>query len=91
MVNWSNLPGVFLLLFVAFCCFYCRFLTLFQGEWRDDSQNGTGLWVFPSGQVYYGELRNGLYHGRGCIKFSNGTLPMLWVALPRFALPAARS
>jgi hypothetical protein len=93
-----------------------------QGEWRNDSQNGKGLWTFPSGQVhfydrltpfcvpesylqtlkqsmstdtctshvlfcapcinfvvaflqvYYGELRNGLYHGRGCIKFSNGKI-----------------
>jgi hypothetical protein len=47
-------------------------LIVIQGEWRNDSQNGKGLWTFPSGQVYYGELRNGLYDGRGCIRFSNG-------------------
>lgn len=56
-------------LFASFARFQ---LTVPQGEWRNDSQNGKGLWTFPSGQVYYGELRNGLYHGRGCIKFSNG-------------------
>ena len=53
-------------------CWECEVLIGVQGEWRDDSQNGKGLWTFPSGQVYHGGLRNGLYHGHGTIKFSNG-------------------
>lgn len=40
----------------------------YDGEWRNDQQNGQGTETWPDGAIYEGEYLNGVKHGKG--KFS---------------------
>ncbi|MCB1327225.1 MAG: hypothetical protein H7A21_05580 [Spirochaetales bacterium] len=39
---------------------------------QGDCQNGTGIYVYESGDRYSGEFKDGLRHGRGTFEYANG-------------------
>ena len=45
---------------------------LYDGDWKEGVETGTGILEFSDGTKYEGEFKNGLYHGNGMITFSNG-------------------
>ncbi|XP_052830912.1 MORN repeat-containing protein 2-like [Octopus bimaculoides] len=47
--------------------------TLYEGMWKDDAMNGTGLLRHSSGDVYEGEFLNNQFHGEGTYTWANGS------------------
>ena len=46
--------------------------SIYEGEWKDDLQNGYGTWTFADGSIYVGEWKNGEYHGHGRLTYPDG-------------------
>lgn len=44
----------------------------YEGEWRDDRTNGSGVCVFRDGSIYNGEFANDVRCGWGTQSFTTG-------------------
>ena len=45
----------------------------YEGEWRDDKENGRGVTTWPDGHRYEGEYRDGKANGTGTATLANGS------------------
>lgn len=48
----------------------------YEGQWKDDLQDGFGRQVLDDGRFFTGQFRNGAFHGRGRMEWrsDNGTM-----------------
>ncbi|SDH65084.1 hypothetical protein [Propionivibrio dicarboxylicus] len=44
----------------------------YEGDWRDNAQNGRGKTTFDDGDVYEGDMVGGLFHGQGTYRSKDG-------------------
>lgn len=50
-----------------------RYLIIrYEGEWKDDKQDGNGKETWVDGTYYEGEFRNGVKSGKGILRFPDG-------------------
>ena len=47
---------------------------VYEGDWRNNLQEGIGAMRYTSGSVYEGQWARGLQHGRGVFRFASGSL-----------------
>ena len=45
----------------------------YDGEWKNDSQHGYGIYTLPNGEKYDGEWKDGNFNGYGIYTFLDGT------------------
>ena len=45
---------------------------LYQGEYRDGMEQGTGMELYPSGNAYFGEFADSNFNGKGTYKWLTG-------------------
>ncbi len=41
----------------------------YDGEWKEDERSGNGTFTWKTGEKYFGEFLNGLYHGHGVLTY----------------------
>ena len=46
---------------------------IYEGQWKDDKQNGRVVEIWPNGERYEGEFDNGFKSGRGILRFNDGS------------------
>ena len=44
------------------------------GDWFEDKMEGMGTYVWDSGEVYVGEYRGNVRHGKGRMTYSDGSV-----------------
>ena len=44
----------------------------YQGEYKNDQRSGSGRFFFPNGDMYDGQIKNGMFHGQGTYFYLNG-------------------
>ena len=44
------------------------------GDWFEDKMEGQGTYVWHSGEVYMGEYRNNVRHGKGRMTYADGSV-----------------
>ena len=44
----------------------------YEGEVKNDWQEGTGKYTYPNGCVYEGQFKKGEFHGDGTLIYPNG-------------------
>ena len=44
----------------------------YEGEWKNNKQNGQGTASFPNGDKYIGEFEDGQFHAKGTYTFADG-------------------
>ena len=51
----------------------------YNGEWKDDLQNGKGSYTYSNGDIYSGEWKGGQREGKGSYTYSTGeVLAGIW-------------
>ena len=45
---------------------------IYQGEWKNGSYHGQGIYTWTSGTQYVGEFKGGLMHGQGTMTYTDG-------------------
>ena len=45
----------------------------YEGEWKNNKRDGTGVMTYASGDRYQGEFKDGIKHGQGVYVFANGS------------------
>lgn len=43
-------------------------LSVYEGQWKDNLQNGYGIYKYANGDVYKGYFKDGMPHGHGSLK-----------------------
>ena len=59
---------------VRICCYY---LGVQEGCWKDGNQNGFGRIIYPSGEHYIGEFKEGFEHSLGTLFDKSGKVKNL--------------
>lgn len=47
---------------------------VYQGEFKNQTLTGKGVYKFPDGSVYNGQFYNNLFHGQGIYYYANGDI-----------------
>ena len=45
----------------------------YNGQWKCDNIHGNGMFEFPNGNVYRGNLKDGMAHGYGNMAYKEGS------------------
>ena len=48
--------------------------TVYEGEWKNDVQDGKGKMKWAEGDYYEGEFKNNMVHGEGTMKYATGVV-----------------
>lgn len=47
------------------------FIGIYEGQWKDNQQNGLGIFNYTNGDVYKGHFKDGVSHGHGILRKGN--------------------
>ena len=47
-------------------------INVYEGDWKNDVQQGKGTYSWANGNKYIGERKNNMFEGKGKIIFVNG-------------------
>ena len=47
---------------------------LYEGDFINDKREGNGKCIIEDGEYYIGQYKNGLFHGKGIVYYSNGNI-----------------